>query len=138
MCQNHKSPIPEAEGKQGGPSVYAFLCVCVCVLISQEEKKIKEAKQNHPKNLFPSPSIIYRQPGPAVFLTRGLLRWCAYDGMAEAPRRKAGVQEPPPGAGAVVAAWRKGEEEAAETEEGMSVVWWTIGWLPDSVGCRNK
>ena len=54
--------------------------------------------------------------------------------MAEEPRGKARVQEPPgAGAGAVVAAleacWRKGEEEAeteGEKEEGMSVWWMSV------------
>ena len=58
--------------------------------------------------------------------------------MAE-PRGKAlrEGEEPPGGAVAASEAWRKGEEEAAETEggkeEGMSV-WWDIEWLPKSVG----
>ena len=67
--------------------------------------------------------------------------------MAEEPRGKAGGVQEPPGAVVVVVvvaalgAWRKGEEEEAETEgekeEGMSV-WWSIEWLPKSVGCSTN
>lgn len=66
----------------------------------------------------------------------------AREGMAEAGRGAEEEEREPPGGGVAASeAWRKGEEEAAETEggkeEGMSV-WWSIEWLPKSVGFSTK
>jgi len=137
-----KSQIPNTrrQKQRGSRKSFSSLFIfCFSLRINKRNRKGKPSKES-----LSVPLNHLSATRPAPFLTRGLLWWCAYDGMAEEPRGKAGVQEPP-GAGAVVVAaleaWRKGEEEAAETEgekeEGMSV-WWSIEWLPRSVGCSTN